>query len=45
MGFTCYEQAAINDEDTYAFDTRFSYRLLATGWEAVTPAVAAAQWS
>lgn len=32
MGFHNYEQAAINDEDTYAFDTQFAYRLTATGW-------------
>ena len=35
MGFANYEKIEINDEDTYAFDTRFSYRLLATGWERI----------
>lgn len=35
MGFVSYEQQEINDEDTYAFDTFFNYKLLATGWERV----------
>lgn len=35
MGFTQYEQQEINDEDTYAFDTKFSYKLTATGWERI----------
>lgn len=45
MGFTQYERSEVNDEHTYAWDTKFSYRLFATGWDAVTPAAAAAQWT
>ncbi len=33
MGLVNYEQAAINDEPTYAFDTRMVYTYTATGWE------------
>lgn len=33
MGFVSYEREEINDELTYAFDTRFAYQLTATGWE------------
>ena len=45
MGFTQYERSEVNDEHTYAWDTRFCYRLLLTGWDAITPAAPAAQWS
>jgi hypothetical protein len=33
MGILQYEEAAINDEPTIAFDTQFSYQYLATGWD------------
>jgi len=45
MGFANYEKIEINDEHTFAFDRNFNYQLINTGWEAITPAVAAAQWS
>jgi hypothetical protein len=47
MGFANYEAAAINDENTYAFDTFFAYQLLATGWERLDGETVPgdAQWS
>ena len=47
MGFTQYEQSEINDEDTYAWDTFFNYKLLSTGWERVDGATVPgdAQWA
>lgn len=33
MGFVQYEDAPINEEPTYAFDTRMAYRFTANGWE------------
>ena len=33
MGITTYELAAINDEQTVAFDTQFAYYYDGTGWE------------
>lgn len=45
MGFHNYEKAAINDENTYAFDTQFAYQLLATGWERLATGGAAAIWT
>lgn len=40
MGITQFENAAINDEDTVAFDTQFAYRFVGLGWErlGVSPA-------
>lgn len=45
MGFTNFEKADINNENTYAFDTFFAYQLLVTGWERLATGGAAAQWS
>lgn len=36
MGFVQYEDAPINNEPTYAFDTRMAYRYTATGWVRVS---------
>ena len=33
MGFVQFEDSPINDEPTYAFDTRMAYRYSSTGWE------------
>lgn len=33
MGFVQFEDAPINEEPTYAFDTRMAYRYASTGWE------------
>jgi len=44
MALVTYEQAAINDEFTYAFDTRFAYEYAAQGWERIGTG-AAATWS
>jgi len=33
MGFVQFEDAPINEEPTYAFDTRMAYRYATTGWE------------
>lgn len=33
MGLLTFEQGAINEELTYAFDTSFAYRYAAQGWE------------
>jgi len=35
MGFTNFERAEVNEERTYAFDTKFSYILLDSGWERI----------
>lgn len=35
MGFATYEQGAINDEITFAFDTQFAYQFVNNGWERV----------
>jgi hypothetical protein len=32
MGFITDESSAINEKDTYAFDTHFAYRFTTTGW-------------
>jgi len=40
MGLTNYEKLDINDEDTYGFDTKFSYKLLSTGWERIGNSIA-----
>lgn len=44
MGFAVYEQPEINDEFTYAFDTRFAYRYAAQGWTRLGTG-AAATWT
>jgi len=33
MGIINYEDAAVNDEPTYAFDTQFSYQYTSSGWD------------
>jgi len=33
MGFSNYESALINSEPTYAFDTRFAYKIVNNAWE------------
>lgn len=44
MGLLTYEQGAINEELTYAFDTRFAYRYAAEGWTRLGTG-ATATWS
>ena len=39
MGFVTHEQGAVNDEFTYAFDTRFAYKRLAAGWDRLGTAI------
>jgi len=47
MGFANYESAAINDEPTYAFDTRFAYEISSNAWERLDGETVPgdAQWS
>ncbi len=33
MGFSVFDNTSINNQPTYAFDTRFAYVFVATGWE------------
>lgn len=33
MGFSIFDSTSVNNQPTYAFDTRFAYIYLATGWE------------
>jgi hypothetical protein len=47
MGFPTYELAEVNDERIIAFDTRFAYQRIGTGWERISAEAVAgdAQWS
>lgn len=42
MGIDSYEDPAINNEKTFAFDTTFAYQYIPGGWERLTAAVSPA---